>query len=136
MLADDDDPLLCDTTTPPMSAVLHAADQIGFQAAEKLSVMMEKGHNGLEDEIIGPIDVTSRGSTESQMVSDPEMLRAIVYIRNNAYSSITIPQVADAVPMGRRSLERKFRATFGRTPSKRSVGYVWPGYASSWPPPT
>ena len=116
VLADDDDPLLCHASTPPMSAVLHATERIGRLAAEILDAQMTG--KGVESSwlAVPPIEVASRGSTETLAVEDRELLRAIAYMREHAYRPVQIKEVADAVPMTRRSLERKFRAVFGRTP--------------------
>ncbi len=116
VLADDDDPLLCHATTPEMSAVLHAAEQVGYHAAARLGRMLEGEPDDGETEYISPVDITSRGSTESYAIDDREMVRAITFIRQNAMRQISVPEIADFVPMGRRTLERKFRQTFGRTP--------------------
>lgn len=124
LLADDDDPLICSATTPPMSAVLHAAEQVGYHAAKQLDRMLSNnvkgGHRSnkadVPIELIAPVQVTARASTNAYAIEDTEMIRAITYIRENAYHPLSVMQIAEAVPIGRRTLERKFRHTFGRTP--------------------
>ncbi len=124
VLADDDDPLLCNATTPPMSAVLHAAEQVGYRAAMRLDhLLQEAARNGGASkspinhvELIEPVQVTSRASTDAYAVKDAEMLRAVTFIRQNVTRPLSVSEVADAVPVGRRTLERKFRQAFGRTP--------------------
>ena len=65
---------------------------------------------------IDPIMVNSRQSTDSLAINDPDLLSAVRFIRTNACCGITVQEVADSVPIGRRSLERKFKDCFGRTP--------------------
>lgn len=115
VLAGDDDPLLCDVTSPPMSAILVASEQIGFRAAARLDRLMRKERDD-SDELIDPISITTRGSTETFAIDDVDLRRAMIFLRQNAFGAIGIAEIADAVPMSRRSLERRFQAMLGRTP--------------------
>jgi LacI family transcriptional regulator len=118
VLAGDDDPLLCDTTSPPLSAILVASEQIGFHAAARLDRILRGELDKLNGkaEVIDPISVTTRGSTEALAIEDADLRQAMIYLRQNAYRPVSIGEIADAVPMARRSLERKFRLMTGRTP--------------------
>lgn len=119
VLAGDDDPLLCDTTAPPLSGVLVASERIGFRAAARLDHLMRWPGRAEADgtpELVDPITITTRGSTEALAIEDPELRAAMTFLRANAYRAVTVDRIADAVPMARRSLERKFRAALGRTP--------------------
>lgn len=120
VLSGDDDTLLCSTTTPTLSGILTASEQIGFTAAKRLHGMFERqGESWMsakDTQCIDPIMVNARQSTDSLAIKDPDLLSAVRYIRNNACCGITVQEVADSVPIGRRSLERKFKDCFGRTP--------------------
>jgi LacI family transcriptional regulator len=116
VLASDDDTLLNNATVPPMSGLLVASHQTGYRAAAMLDTLMRGGHLETPVERIAPIEIVTRGSTETFAIQDPELLRAVVYIRQNAFRPLTVEEVAYAVPLARRSLERKFRDHFGRTP--------------------
>ena len=116
VLAGDDDPLLCDTTSPPLSAVLVASEQIGFHAAARLDRLLQGQRDKGEQELLDPISVTTRGSTEAFAIEDADLRQAMIFLRQNAYRPLSIGEIADAVPMARRSLERKFRLMTGRTP--------------------
>lgn len=115
MLAGDDDELLCNLTTPPLSAVVVASEQIGFAAAQMLDEMIH-GVRHADKQLIPPLIVAARQSTEALAIEDPELLAAVAFIRRNCCSAITVAEVADAVPVGRRTLERKFQDAFGHTP--------------------
>ncbi len=65
---------------------------------------------------IEPVMISSRQSTETIAIEDSDLLAAVRFIRENACGGINVQEVADSVPIGRRSLERKFREHFGRTP--------------------
>lgn len=120
VLGGDDDPLLCDTASPPLSGVLVASEQIGFQAAARLDRLMSADGRGDATEpaaeLVRPIAVTTRGSTEALAIEDPELRAAMTFLRQNACEPIGVDEIADAVPMARRSLERKFHDLVNRTP--------------------
>ncbi|EMI43508.1 xylose operon transcription regulator XylR [Rhodopirellula sp. SWK7] len=116
VLAGDNDDVISATTVPPMSAILNPALQIGFHAAQRLDRMMKNVRDEDDDELIPPIEVVTRGSTDVLAIEDDELLRAVRYMREHAFSPLTVKEVADSVPLTRRSLERKFREWVGRSP--------------------
>ncbi|MFK7788840.1 MAG: substrate-binding domain-containing protein [Phycisphaeraceae bacterium] len=116
VLASDEDALLCEATSPPLSAVLIASRQIGYRAAERLDAMMRGGVDSGGTEHFSPVEIITRGSTETFAIEDKELLSAVLYMRQNAFGPLTVQEIADAVPMTRRSLERKFQSNYGRTP--------------------
>lgn len=115
VLGGDDDRLACEASSPPMSGVIIASEQIGHTAAQRLDRMM-RGLKSGRDVQIDPIDIATRQSTEVLALRDPDLLKALVILRQNAYRPITIAQMMRRIPMSRRSLERMFSQTFGRTP--------------------
>ncbi len=113
----DDDDVVCNATVPALSSVLTASEQIGHRAAAMMDQVFA-GHpvDNHHHETIEPIQVTARGSSEALAIEDIELRNAVIYLRQNAYKPITVDKVADSVPMTRRSLERKFRKWFQRSP--------------------
>lgn len=117
VVAGDDDDVVCNATVPPLSSVITASEQIGHRAAALLDQLMAGECLGDDHhETIEPIQVTSRGSTEALAIEDLELRNAVIYLRQNAYKPLTVDAIADSVPMTRRSLERKFRKWFQRSP--------------------
>lgn len=116
VLASDDDDLLCEATNPPLSGLLVASRQIGYRAAERLDTLLRGSKDTGGTEHIAPIEIITRGSTETFAIEDRELLRAVIYLRQNAYGPLTVQEIADAVPMTRRSFERKFKDNYNRTP--------------------
>jgi LacI family transcriptional regulator len=57
--------------------------------------------------------VVAKLSSDALAVSDPGMAKVMRFIQNNFREPIGVPEILDSVPMARRSLERKFRQTFG-----------------------
>lgn len=99
-----------------MSAVVMPAAQIGFHASRRLERLMQGKSDDRKDERLAPIEIVARGSTEALAIEDDELLAAVRYLRENVFGELTVQEVADSVPMTRRSLERKFRERIGRTP--------------------
>ena len=116
VLAGDNDDLISQSTVPAMSSVLNPSLQIGYRAAERLDRLIGGARDKGKGEKIAPIEIVTRGSTDVLAIEDVELFAAVRFIREHAFDELTVEEVADAVPMTRRSLERKFQDTFGRSP--------------------
>ena len=116
----ENDESLCLMSSPPMSSVSFNADQIGYEAARLLDSMMRgrKGARSSKRKVIEvpPIGIVTRQSSDIVAINDVDVATAVRFIRENADRGITTEDVLDAVPISRSSLERKMRATLGRSP--------------------
>lgn len=120
VLGTDNDDLLCDLCTPPLSSVIPAAEQTGRKAAEMLDQLMRKRKrtnkaNG-KPVLISPIGVNTRQSTDVVAIADPEIALAVRYIRDHYDDGINVKDLLGIVPLSRRVLESRFRDILGRTP--------------------
>jgi LacI family transcriptional regulator len=61
--------------------------------------------------------IVVRSSTDAIPVDDAEFVKAYRFIRENAFQGISVQEVADAVPMSRRALERRMRTYLDRSPA-------------------
>lgn len=116
VLAGAEDALIAQTTVPPMSAVLNPSKQMGYRAAERLANLMSGGTDSGKEERIAPIEIVTRRSTEVLAIKDPELSKAVRFIRENVFTELTVAKVAASVPMSVRSLQVKFRDAFGHPP--------------------
>ena len=116
VLAGTTDDVISQTTVPQMSGVLNPSRQIGYRAAERLLGLIRGEKDDHRDEKLPPIEILTRGSTDVLAIEDHELLSAVQYMREHAFTDLTVMEVAKSVPMTRRSLERKFKTTFGRSP--------------------
>lgn len=119
VLGVDNDELLCNLTNPPMSSVILNPERIGFEAARRLDQIMEgKTADEDEDEVteIPSMGIAVRQSTDIFAVPDPEIARALRYIREHACEGATVQDVLDYMAVSRSWLERGFREHFGRSP--------------------
>jgi LacI family transcriptional regulator len=112
----DDDALLCEICSPPLSSVVPNIERIGYEAAALLDRLMQGERAECEEQFIAPLGVTDRQSTDVLSVGDPALGTAVRFIRENACHGITVADVLDQVIISRSTLERSFRSTFGRSP--------------------
>ena len=118
VLAGDSDDLLCEVSTPPLSAVSLACERIGYEAAAMLHQMMEGNCAPTEPLLIPPHGVASRQSTDFLAIDDPMIVRALRFIQNHTQHGIGVDDILREVPLSRRSLEIQFKSYLGRTPAE------------------
>lgn len=109
VLGVDDDELTCQWSHPPLSSIRTATRVIGFQAADLLERLMEGRPPPAAPGRIAPIGVVTRQSTDVLAIEDPHLAQAIRYIASHYAQRINAGDVAAAVSLSRRSLERRFR---------------------------
>jgi LacI family transcriptional regulator len=116
ILGVDNDDLDCELSDPPISSVAIPWRRMGYEAATLLDRML--GGQQFEPSVITlpPIGVVERQSTDSVAVSDPDVAAAVRYIREHAHERTSVDDILKEVPIGRRSLEKRFRASLSRTP--------------------
>lgn len=112
----DNDELLCELATPPLSSVALNAEAGGYRAAALLDQMMCGGSREPQRLTVEPIGVVERRSTQATAVYDPDIAAAIQFIHDHATRNIGIDDVVDHVQMSRRALEIRFSDIVGRTP--------------------
>lgn len=117
VLSGDDDDLLYELTTPPLSGIHVPLEQLGAEAAATLDRMMDGVDPPREPVLIKPTHVMTRQSSDVLGVEDPDLEAAVRYIREHAPKSIQVADVAREVGVARRSLERKFHDALGRSPA-------------------
>ncbi len=112
----DDEQLLCELADPPLSTVVPASEQIGYEAAELLDRLMSGRRHRARQKTIQPSGVVTRQSTDVLAIADADVAAAVRYIREHACGGITVPDVLRRVPLSRSVLERRFRKYLGRSP--------------------
>ena len=133
VLGVDDDALLCEICSPPLSSVVPNIEAIGYEAAARLDRLMDGEREESGERFVPPLGVTTRLSTDVLSVGDQEFATAVRFIRENACHGITVTDVLDHVLISRSTLERNFRLYLGRSPQAeiRAAQLAAPG--SCWP---
>jgi len=111
-----DDDLLCETCYPPLSSVILPAERIGHAAAEMIERLI-KGEPKPDGPILFPPEgITHRLSSDVFAVDDAKLRQALRYIDVHAADRISVDDIAKAIRINRRDLERRFRKHLDRTP--------------------
>ena len=118
----DNDDVICPLCLPPLTSVEPDTHRIGYEAAAMLDRMMSGEVLPAALHLVPARGVAVRSSTDSVPVDDTDFVKAYRYIRENACRGVSVQEVADAVPMCRRALERRMRNYLQRSPSDVIAG--------------
>jgi LacI family transcriptional regulator len=116
ILGVDDEELLCEIAHPPLSSIRIGAEQIGRVAVSLLDQLLRKKGKIRDIPRVPPIEVVTRQSTDVLAVDDPDVAAALRHIRQHAVEGLSVKQLLEAVPVNRRTLERRFVSVLGHTP--------------------
>jgi LacI family transcriptional regulator len=119
----DDDALLCELCQPPLSSVRPDTERIGYEATALLDRLMAGKPPPSAVQLVSPLGITIRRSTDELAIDDPFIAAAARYIRENACRGATVQEVLRQVPMSRTVLEQKFRRYLGHS-GQRSAAVV------------
>ena len=112
----DNDELLCDFASPPLTSVRPNAVRTGYESAALLARMMRGERIKAEAILIEPLEVVTRGSTDTLAIDDADISTAVRFIREHALEGVSVRDVLKHVPLSRRVLEARFKQVIGRTP--------------------
>lgn len=112
----DNDALLCDLASPPLSSVIPNTHRTGYEAAALLDRLMAGKRVPPTPHLIAPLGIAARQSTDVLAVDDRDIARAVQFIREHACEGINVSDLLRAVPLSRRVLEQRFQRLLGRTP--------------------
>jgi LacI family transcriptional regulator len=111
----DNDELLCELSTPPLSSVALDTEQAGYDAAELLHGLMTNRVKSPKRILARPIRVVARRSTDTRATDDRDVARAVRFIHDNAVHAIGVEDVVEHVGCSRRTLELRFQRHLGRS---------------------
>ena len=112
----DNDPVLCEVATPPLSSLDQNLQRLGFDAAAMLDRMMQGERVAAANYLIEPGQVVMRQSSNVVAVADAGVARAIRHVREHACEGVDVPALAAIAGMSPRALQRKFAEHVGRSP--------------------
>jgi len=112
-------------TRVSLSSVGQGCKSMGYSAAQMLHKRLRELNDIRElatDKnvkyprlIIPAVEVFERQSSDFQAIKDPYVIKAMHYIRNNAYNGIKVDQVLDALRISRSNLEVRFKEERGHS---------------------
>jgi LacI family transcriptional regulator len=111
----DNDEVVCGLTDPPLSSIAINFERAGYAAARALDQWM-RGSQDFERRIIAPAThVAARRSTDFVAAEDPNLAKALRFIRDQVRAGISVDEVARSAGTSRRALEKRFRRLLGRS---------------------
>ncbi|MRH41157.1 helix-turn-helix domain-containing protein [Aquibacillus halophilus] len=112
----DNDTLITELSDPPLSSITPNTIKTGYNAA----LILEQLMNGTEikqiENLIEPVGIATRQSSDVLAIDDPLVAKALHYIRDNAFNNIKVNDLLKVTPLSRRALEHRFIKYIGRTP--------------------
>jgi LacI family transcriptional regulator len=106
---------ICNAPAPSLTSIDLGFGQVGYRAAAMLDRLMAGGQVPAGPELVPPAELVSRQSTDVYAANDPLVARALRFIAENGHRRIEVKHVAFAVATTRRTLERRFRESMGRS---------------------
>lgn len=111
----DNDDLISGLSNPPMSSVALNFERAGYECAEALDQLI-RGREPISRRIIVEAShVAVRHSTNLLAVEDEVVSRALRFIREESRRPVAVDEVARAVALSRRTLEKRFRTALDRS---------------------
>lgn len=129
IVAADDDPVLCELP-PALSAIHYDYEELGWRAAQLLDRLMRGEPRPYKANVLIPPTLVPRLSTDRARLGDPLVAKALAYIDSRRTERFTLRaldevnrtcdrlgpgDVAAAMGVGVRTLEKRVRAARGRT---------------------
>lgn len=116
----ENDNMLCETASPPLSSVRLRGQAVGYHAAKLLDEWMagKRIPQPAERHYHLPGDIVVRQSSDIVAVEDARIAAALRFIRQHATEQIDVPRVAREVALSRTVLERRMKALIGRSPGE------------------
>jgi LacI family transcriptional regulator len=111
----DNDALICDLCSPPLSSVALSLERAGYESAALLDRMMTGKQRKTSPICITPTHIVTRQSTDILAVEDAEVAKAIRFIRQHAKTNVNVEAVVRQVSLSRRVLEKRFRQILGKS---------------------
>jgi LacI family transcriptional regulator len=115
VLGVDNDELMQSLAFPPLSTINTALERIGFEAASMLERLLHGQALKTTRMLVPPKDVITRQSTDTLAIADDDVAEAVRWIAAHAGRPIGVDDVMREITISRRQLERRFRATLGRS---------------------
>ncbi|MBB5803512.1 LacI family transcriptional regulator [Saccharothrix ecbatanensis] len=111
----DNDELIGNLTTPPLSSIEPNTTATGYMAAHLLDLMMQGSSLDPGLRRIEPTRIVARQSSDILSVDDPLVAEALRFIRDRSDRNVAVDTVLRHVGLSRRALDYRFAAAVGRT---------------------
>lgn len=110
----DDMPIMCELCPVPITSVRIPHRMLARRAAELLDQRLA-GSAVDGTEILQPLGVTIRSSTQIEFIADQEVATVLRLVREQVHEGLDVDDVVAACGVGRRTLEQRVRSVLGTT---------------------
>jgi LacI family transcriptional regulator len=107
--------VICDAPPPTLTSIDLGYTRVGHRAASLLHELMSGAEPPKEPILVAPAELVPRQSTDVFAASDPMVSRALRFMAEHSHERIEVKTVVSAVATNRRSLERRFRQSIGKS---------------------
>jgi len=111
----DNDELLCELSIPPLTSVDVNGEHIGYEASAALDELMSGRELTSHSTLISPRSLVTRRSTDVIASEDPEVNRAVSFIRQRSGRPTNVIDVLRHVNISRSSLQQRMKRILGHT---------------------
>ena len=115
-----DDPFYCEGADCPLTAIDLRLEEVGLRAAMLLERLMDGGKPPIGNLTVKP-RLVPRRSTDRRLLDDAAVADALAYIARHCHRALAVPEVAEAVGLGRQQLLRRIRRVRERTVEQEIV---------------
>ena len=115
ILGVDDNKVICEHQSVPLSSIAHDHERVGYMAAATLERLMSGGTAPQPLVRVKPRGIVTRASTDTFAVNDPALRPAIDFIEENLDRPFGAAQIAEALGVPRIRLDRLFAAKLGHS---------------------
>ena len=114
ILGVDNDEMICNLSSPPLSSIKLNSEAIGYKSAEMMDHLISGEAIAENNLFFEPTGIVTRQSTDILTFEDQQVAKAIRFIRNNARRDIHVDDVVDQSCLSIRALQQRFRSAIGR----------------------
>lgn len=111
----ENEPLICEFTSPQLTSIDVGYKQVGMQAAKQLAGLLNGKSSDQNAFWLPPREIVKRQSTDAFGVEDTNIEACLRFITAYARRQISVDDVASHINMSRRTLERRFKEVVCRT---------------------
>ena len=108
VLGVDNDELICNLSSPALSSIKLGFERAGYEAAGELERQMNGG-KPTANIVVKTQCLIKRQSSDFIAVSDADIKKALIFIRENFQKPIQVKNVVNHTGLSRRMLERRFK---------------------------
>jgi LacI family transcriptional regulator len=116
VLGVDNEEVICVHVQPQLTSVARNNQQEGYHAAATLDRLIHGKSVEKHEDLIPPLGVVSRQSTETVAFQDARLCEAIEYLNKHIEDPIGVQELASHVGVSRRWMEYAFRDALGESP--------------------